>query len=301
MLSGPPSPSPHPTSFLLSLFFSFFSPPPSFLKNDYVHHLPQGTANTNVHPALAHKHNATGHPPWYNLFLCHYSFFLYRRLVVTFISETWIHMPVGSHYFSRWYWYSIITYAYGHYFSGAINMCCDPGALDLTSHTCLLLAEACFKSVTSVFSRTNLVSLPSLTAPPKTRKFHQTSTAHWPSPYWLEDGSHWGTVPLRCPFLEKYGVATENMPFFIFLLLVTRYAWDAVIIAVCAHVFFVFQVQSSTKRNKMNLTSLWTDKAGENLPVPPVIKSNSETLHPMWGLSGFVFFYLRCLCSAISM
>lgn len=50
-------------------------------------------------------------------------------------------------------------------------MCCDLGALDLTSHTCLLLAEACFKSVTSVFSRTNLVSLPSLTAPLKTRKF----------------------------------------------------------------------------------------------------------------------------------
>lgn len=80
-------------------------------------------------------------------------------------------MPVGSHYFSWWYWYSIITYAYGHYFSGAINMCCDLGAFDLTSHACLLLAEACFKSVTSVFSRTNLVSLPSLTAPLKTRKF----------------------------------------------------------------------------------------------------------------------------------
>lgn len=29
---------------------------------------------------------------------------------------------------------------------------------------------------------------------------------------------------LRCAFVEKYGVATENMPFFIFLLLVTRYA-----------------------------------------------------------------------------
>lgn len=158
-------------------------------------------------------------------------------------------MPVGSHYFSWWYWYSIITYAYGHYFSGAINMCCDLGALDLTSHTCLLLAEACFKSVTSVFSRTNLVSLPSLTAPLKTRKFifyffkfhGSLAFSHgslWPC--WLEVGSHRGTVVLHCAFLEKYGVATENMPFFIFLLLVTRYAWDAVIIAVCAHVFFLF-------------------------------------------------------------
>lgn len=160
-------------------------------------------------------------------------------------------MPVGSHYFSWWYWYSIITYAYGHNFSGAINMCCDPGALDLTSHTCLLLAEACFKSVTSVFSLTNLVSLPSLTAPLKTRKFFCFfySTSHWPFlhgslwPCWLEDGSHRGTVICTVPFWRSMGLPLKTCHFFIFLLLVTRYAWDAVIIAVCAHVFFVFQVQ----------------------------------------------------------
>lgn len=169
MLSGPP-PSPpsstQDTPHSTRLVFCFCSPSP---KVQFVHHIPQGTANTIVHPALAHKHDATSHlPPLIQPIPL--SLILYCRLVVTFILETWIHMPVGSHYFSWWYWCSIITYAYGHYFSGAINMCCDLGALDLTSHTCLLLAQACFKSATSVFSRTNLVSLPSLTAPQKTRK-----------------------------------------------------------------------------------------------------------------------------------
>ena len=73
-------------------------------------------------------------------------------------------------------------YAYRHFFSGAINMCCDLWALDLTSHTCLLLAEACFKSVTSVLSRTDLVSRPYFT-PPNQHKpnnwMHQI-TSHWP-------------------------------------------------------------------------------------------------------------------------
>lgn len=227
-------------------------------------------------------------------------------------------MPVGSHYFSWWYWYSIITYAYGHYFSGAINMCCDLGALDLTSHTCLLLAQACFKSVTSVFSRTNLVSLPSLTAPPKTRKFYLKLCTPRPIGrvlhgscrllFWLEKRQPLRDSPLHCPFLEKYGVATENMPFFIFLLLVTRYAWDAVIIcSLCSCLFFYlfiycfFMIAKQVKMRWIELKSLWTDEAGEKLPMPLVTRSNSETLHPMWGLSGFVFFYLRCLCSAISM
>lgn len=135
-------------------------------------------------------------------------------------------MPVESHYFSRWYWYSIITYAYGHYFSGAINMCCDPGALDLTSHTCLLLAEACFKSVTSVFSRTNLVSLPSLTAQLKTRKFlfsFWNSMAHWPFHMvasdlcWLDAGSHRGTVVFTlCLFGEVWGCHWKHAIFYIF-------------------------------------------------------------------------------------
>lgn len=134
-------------------------------------------------------------------------------------------MPVGSHYFSRWYWYSIITYAYRHYFSGAINMCCDLGALDLTSHTCLLLAEACFKSVTSVFSRTNLVSLPSLTAPLKTRKFiffyfqfhGSLAFSHgslWPC--WLEAGSHRGTVFCTVPFWRSMGLPLKTCHFLYF-------------------------------------------------------------------------------------
>jgi len=132
-------------------------------------------------------------------------------------------MPVGSHYFSWWYWYSIITYAYGHYFSGAINMCCDLGALDLISHTCLLLAQACFKSVTSVFSRINLVSLPSLPAPLKTRKFHfeLCSTAHWPfcmeaTDCWLENGSHRGTVTCAVPFWRSMGLPLKTCHFLYF-------------------------------------------------------------------------------------
>lgn len=182
-------------------------------------------------------------------------------------------MPVESHYFSRWYWYSIITYAYGHYFSGAINMCCDPGALDLPSHTCLLLAEACFKSVTSVFSRTNLVSLPSLTAQLKTRKFlfsFSNSMAHWPFHMVASDLADWtpaaieGQSFLHCAFLEKYGVATENMPFFIVLLLVTRYAWDAVVIAVRAHGFFcVPKYKGRRWRDKLNLDVTLSRQSGQ--------------------------------------
>lgn len=165
-------------------------------------------------------------------------------------------MPVGSHYFSWWYWCSIITYAYGHYFSGAINMCCDLGALDLTSHTCLLLAEACFKSVTSVFSWTNLVSLPSLTAPIKTRKFHFkiNFTAHWPFCMVATDfsdwknGSHRGTVIFTVPFWRSMGLPLKTCHFLYFCSLspdTHEMQWS---FAVCAHVFFCFL---SAKIDKM--------------------------------------------------
>lgn len=218
-------------------------------------------------------------------------------------------MPVGSHYFSWWYWYSIITYAYRHYFSGAINMCCDPGALDLTSHTCLLLAEACFKSVTSVFSRTNLVSLPSLTAPLKTRKFlfsFLNSTAHWPFshgslwPCWLEDGSHRGTVICTVPFWRSMGLPLKTCHFLYFCSLspdTHEMQWSLQFVLM----FFLFS-KCKDRQNEINWIKVTLNRQSrEKLPVPSVIQSNSETLHPMWGLSGFVFFYLRCLCSAISM
>lgn len=147
MLSGPLPLFLHPRCSTLnptSCFpFCFFS-----LKIEYVHHFPPGDSKHNCPSCIMLPVISPVTQP-ISLSL---QFLLYCRLVVTFILETWIHMPVGSHYFSWWYWRSIITYAYGHYFSGAINMCCDLGALDLTSHTCLLLAEACFKSVTSVFS-----------------------------------------------------------------------------------------------------------------------------------------------------
>lgn len=163
-------------------------------------------------------------------------------------------MPVGSHYFSWWYWYSIITYAYRHYFSGAINMCCDLRALDLTSHTCLLLAEACFKSVTSVFSRTNLVSLPSLTAPLKTRKFHLENIllwliglfflygSHWPCR--LEDGSHRGTAVWVVPFWRSMGLPLKTCHFLYFCSLspdTHEMQWSLQFVLM--FFLFVFQVQ----------------------------------------------------------
>lgn len=218
-------------------------------------------------------------------------------------------MPVGSHYFSWWYWYSIITYAYGHYFSGAINMCCDLGALDLTSHTCLLLAEACFKSVTSVFSRTNLVSLPSLTAPLKTRKFlfflflfhGSLAFLHgslWPC--WLEDGSHRGTVICTVPFFRSMGLPLKTCHFLYFCSLspdTHEMQWSLQFVLM----FFLFS-KCKDRQNEINWIKVTLNRQSrEKLPMPSVIQSNSETLHPMWGLSGFVFFYLRCLCSAISM
>lgn len=166
-------------------------------------------------------------------------------------------MPVGSHYFSWWYWYSIIMYAYGHYFSGAINMCCDLGALDLTSHTCLLLAEACFKSVTSVFSRTNLVSLPSLTAPQKTRKFIINSTAHWPLCMVATGLTDWKMAAIEGQsfalslFGEVWGCHWKHAIFYIFAPChqIRMRCSDHRSLCSC---FFVFQVQRQIKYDKLN-------------------------------------------------
>lgn len=135
-------------------------------------------------------------------------------------------MPVGSHYFSWWYWYSIITYAYGHYFSGAINMCCDLGALDLTSHTCLLLAEACFKVSPLYFPEP--VWCHSHPWQPHERQGNffffsfWNSTAHWPFllgslwPCWLEVGSHRGTVVCTVPFWRSMGLPLKTCHFLYF-------------------------------------------------------------------------------------
>lgn len=185
-------------------------------------------------------------------------------------------MPVGSHYFSWWYWCSIITYAYGHYFSGAINMCCDLGALDLISHTCLLLAEACFKSVTSVFSRTNLVSLPSLTAPPKGRKSHfkiwlfglflMVAT----KPCWLKDGSHRGTVICTIPFWRSMGLPLKTCHFLYFCSLspdTHEMQWSLQFVLM----FFLF-FKCKDRQNKINWTKVTLSRQSrEKLPVPSVI------------------------------
>lgn len=121
--------------------------------------------------------------------------------------------------------------------------------------------------------RTNLVSLPSLTAQLKTRKFlfsFSNSMAHWPFHMVASDLADWtpaaieGQSFLHCAFLEKYGVATENMPFFIVLLLVTRYAWDAVVIAVRAHGFFcVPKYKGRRWRDKLNLDVTLSRQSGQ--------------------------------------
>lgn len=112
-------------------------------------------------------------------------------------------------------------------------MCCDLWAFDLTSHTCLLLAEACFKSVTSVFSLSQFGVTPILDSPTKDKDIYfyfyfiprLIGLFAWqPLTLLIERWQPSRDSQLHCTFLEKYGVATENMPFFIFLLLVTRYA-----------------------------------------------------------------------------
>lgn len=66
--------------------------------------------------------------------------------------------------------------------------------------------------------------------------------------------------------------------------------------------FFCLFSKCKDRQNEINSIKVTRNRQRrEKLPVPAVIQLNSETLHPMWGLSGFVFFYLRCLCSAISM
>lgn len=60
-------------------------------------------------------------------------------------------------------------------------------------------------------------------------------------------------------------------------------------------------MESKSKIKVVEMKSFGKDKAANKLPMLAFLYENSETLHPMWGLSGFVFFYLRCLCSAISM
>lgn len=66
------------------------------------------------------------------------------------------------------------------------------------------------------------------------------------------------------------------------------------IIAVCAHVFFILFSKRKAKRTKTNSNSSHSEPMRQgwkkrNDPCLLVKQFNSETLHPMWGLSGFVF------------
>lgn len=85
-------------------------------------------------------------------------------------------MPVGSHYFSWWYWYSIIMYAYRHYFSGAINMCCDLGALDLT-HTHVYYGWSMFQKCHLCIFPNQFGVTPILDSPTKDKE--KKTTTHW--------------------------------------------------------------------------------------------------------------------------
>lgn len=85
------------------------------------------------------------------LFLFHYSFFPNLRLATFILELKSICLLDLISSLPQWYWASIIMYLHTDIiFYDAINMCCDQGTFSLTSHTCLLLAEACFRSVISV-------------------------------------------------------------------------------------------------------------------------------------------------------
>ncbi len=92
----------------------------------------------------------------------------------TFLSEL-KSICLSNHYFSspKWYWGSIIMYLHTDIlFDDAINMC-----FSLSSHTCLLLAEACFWSVISV-SSSRLIGIALISDSPSIAQY--SHTALWP-------------------------------------------------------------------------------------------------------------------------
>lgn len=133
------------------------------------------------------------------------------------------------------------------------------------------------------------------------------STAHWPFRMVASDLADWKLAAIEgqsfalCLFGEVWGCHWKHAIFYIFAPCHQIRMRCSDHCSLCSCFFFCFPSAKADK-NKMDWTKATLNRQSrDKLPVPLVIQSNSETLHPMWGLSGFVFFYLRCLCSAISM
>lgn len=166
-------------------------------------------------------------------------------------------------------------YAYGHYFSGAINMCCDLGAFNPTSHTCLLLAEACFKSVTSVFSLNQFGVTPILDSPTKDKEifFFLFQIPRLIGLFCMvaSDLADWKTAAIEgqsfalCLFGEVWGCHWKHAIFYIFAPCHQIRMRCSDHCSLCSCLFFFFKCKDRLNERKLN-QSHSTDKAGKNCP-----------------------------------
>lgn len=172
----------------------------------------------------------------------------------------------------------------------------------LTSHTCLLLAEACFKSVTSVFSLTDLVSLPSLTTALQNRiifpEKHRGPLASRYDCCWIDLIGIWQPqrenhlqFPLRrsmglplktCHFLHSCSLSPDTH----------EMQWSLQFLQTFLFIFFVFRRQRYTKSEIENVSYSiwhWTDKAGNNSPcLQWNIRDTASYVGSIW-VSFFLF------------
>lgn len=216
------------------------------------------------------------------------------RRLETFLLEL-KSIRLSNHYLSspKWYWGSIIMYLHTDIlFDDAINMC-----FSLTSHTCLLLAEACFWSVISV-SSSKLIGIALISDSPSIAQY--SHTALWPTHE---------PVP---PVLRG---------------LAARRAWRVRLEARSSgevrgchwkHAIFLYFCSLSPDTHEMQ----WSPRASQAqacLSFDPNQKPALQ-MHRWWWWHiqskfqnlwrhcilcgeylGLVLFYLRCLCRAISM
>lgn len=239
---------------------------------------------TQTPPTSLHKHETLLSKPVYSFSI---TVFPSCRLV-TFLLEL-ISICLSNHYFSslKWYWGSIIMYLHTDIlFDGAINMCCDQGAFSLTSHTCLLLAEACFWSVISVSSSKLIISrlLSSLTAPPL---LSISPTALWPpdrpAPLVLR-----GLAARRARCVRVKGeVRGCHWKHAIFYIFAPCHQIRMRCSGRCMFGKHPFRGCLSFDLNQNQISS-----AKVILAHPMHYQKSVETLHPMWGISGFGSFLL---------
>lgn len=138
------------------------------------------------------------------------------------------------------------------------------------------------------------------------------SMAHWPFHMVASDLADWTPAAIEgqsfftlCLFGEVWGCHWKHAIFYSFAPCHQIRMRCSGHCSSCSWFFFVFpSAKVDDDETNWTSTSLWADKVGKKKQLKKTkikLPANSETLHPMWGLSGFVFFYLRCLCSAISM